>query len=939
MRGFEALKFVFSAALLAVLCPRAGAQQDALADLRRAAEEFKVQSRNLGLRQDAPRRGGRDRSAPVAYHGRLFHNFRNDFLDATPHDVRQRGGDKNILRRNQFGFNVSGPLVIPRLYNGARRTFFSVSYEGVREKIGRSYLRSIPIVAERTGDFGQTVDAAGDPLRVFDPATTRPNPQFNPAGDVSESNLQYLREQFPANRIPAARLDPVAARMAQYYPTPNSDAGPFFRNNLFVFTPELNTANGMILKVDHNFRQKQRLAVTGSFTNGVEAAARFYDNPANPGSPDRDYSNRRIATEHIYTLSPQTINTFSAEASSNISDTTAEKGDFPAQLGLSGVPGDTFPYVIIDRYLGLGRPNPIARHARHTFVAANGLALRKGKHNLRLTGQFVRNQVNTSLPQYPAGYFRFTSGLTSLPGIVNTGLGFASMLLGMPQYVEVSYVGSPSYFRSSRGFAAIGDNWEIRPGLNVSFGLNVEINAPRTERYNRMSNVDFKAANPASTRPGALVFAGIGAAGRAFQTTQIRPQPSLSLAWNPGGNRKAVLRYSISLNYQNFPLPNGQWGTQGFNGYATYFSQNSQLDPALVLSAGVPTPAYRLPDLRPDAANQTSADLNDTSNTLPRSFYSGLSYERELPFSIVLTGSASISSGRNAYVGNSAVNPNAVHPDHLHYRDLLNDESFIRELRPFPQYLRFDTNGLWADGRYRRTAAAVRIEKRTSQGLSLSANAEFSRQFDDYSGPYGKQDFFNRRNEWSLTPWNTPIRLSLSYMYELPVGIGKTWFAYQDWRRWIISGWSVSGMSSISSGEPLAIHPMFNNTGGVIQALRINTVEGVDPRVPNQSPELWFNPEAFSHPPDFTLGSGPRTHPTLRNPSTQSNDLSLAKRFSIDQERAFEFTASAFNFINLGIWNDPDTNIGTADSPNVNAGKIIGSRGGRVIQLGLRFSF
>ena len=166
MRGFGALKLVFSAVLMAVLCPGAGAQQDAQADLRRAAEEFKVQSRNQGLRQDAPRRGGRARSAPVAYHGRLSHNFRNDFLDATPHDVRQRGGDKNILRRNQFGFNVSGPLVIPKLYNGARRTFFSVSYEGVREKIGRSYLRSIPIVPERTGDFSQTVDAAGDPLRV-----------------------------------------------------------------------------------------------------------------------------------------------------------------------------------------------------------------------------------------------------------------------------------------------------------------------------------------------------------------------------------------------------------------------------------------------------------------------------------------------------------------------------------------------------------------------------------------------------------------------------------------------------------------------------------------------------------------------------------------------------------------------------------------------------
>jgi hypothetical protein len=87
------------------------------------------------------------------------------------------------------------------------------------------------------------------------------------------------------------------------------------------------------------------------------------------------------------------------------------------------------------------------------------------------------------------------------------------------------------------------------------------------------------------------------------------------------------------------------------------------------------------------------------------------------------------------------------------------------------------------------------------------------------------------------------------------------------------------------------------------------------------------------------MGNGPRTHPTLRNPTTQNHDLSVSKRFAIDQERALEFNASGFNFINLGVWNDPDVFIGTAKAPNANAGRIIGSRGGRVIQMGLRFSF
>ena len=91
---------------------------------------------------------------------------------------------------------------------------------------------------------------------------------------------------------------------------------------------------------------------------------------------------------------------------------------------------------------------------------------------------------------------------------------------------------------------------------------------------------------------------------------------------------------------------------------------------------------------------------------------------------------------------------------------------------------------------------------------------------------------------------------------------------------------------------------------------------------------------------DFTIGNGPRTHPSLRNPGNQNHDLSLAKRFALaGRPRRSSSAPSGFNFLNHANWNDPDTMIGPASAPNVNAGKIIGSRGGRVMQLGLRFSF
>ena len=95
----------------------------------------------------------------------------------------------------------------------------------------------------------------------------------------------------------------------------------------------------------------------------------------------------------------------------------------------------------------------------------------------------------------------------------------------------------------------------------------------------------------------------------------------------------------------------------------------------------------------------------------------------------------------------------------------------------------------------------------------------------------------------------------------------------------------------------------------------------------------------FRSPPDFSLGDVSRAHPTLRNPSLQNHDLSLAKRIPLSGEKTLELVVEGFNFLNHANWTEPDPVIGPAESPNLNAGRILGSYGGRVVQLGLRFSF
>ena len=154
-----------------------------------------------------------------------------------------------------------------------------------------------------------------------------------------------------------------------------------------------------------------------------------------------------------------------------------------------------------------------------------------------------------------------------------------------------------------------------------------------------------------------------------------------------------------------------------------------------------------------------------------------------------------------------------------------------------------------------------------------------------------------------------------------------------------LGGWSLSGLTTISGGTPLILRPLFNRTGGVVGNLRVNLVPGVNPNVENQTAERWFNPEAFSQPDDFTLGNGPRTHPQLRNPGEQFHHLSLTKRIELTSDTSLEFVTEAFNFPNQSNLNDPDTRIGSEENPNLNSGRIIGSTGGRVMQVGLRILF
>ena len=143
------------------------------------------------------------------YHGTAYEFVRNNIFDA-----RNAFAAKELpFRYNQYGLAFGGPVEIPKVYKGKNRTFFFGNWEQYHYINYSQIITSVPIAAQRNGDFSTLFDATGKLIPIYDTATTQLNP--NGAG--------YIRDQFPGNIIPANRLDPVSQKINQFYPLPNQE--------------------------------------------------------------------------------------------------------------------------------------------------------------------------------------------------------------------------------------------------------------------------------------------------------------------------------------------------------------------------------------------------------------------------------------------------------------------------------------------------------------------------------------------------------------------------------------------------------------------------------------------------------------------------------------------------------------------------------------------
>jgi len=453
------------------------------------------------------------KSGGKQYHGNIYEFNRNDYFGANTFQANRSGLAKSPTRYNLYGGTLGGPVWLPKLYKGKEKTFFFVSWEGIRNKDPRAGVRSLPDSLERQGDFtgSFTTQTVGGnrvviPITIFDPLSVDSQRTITNANGASATNPQFgHRQPFPGNRIPANRISPIAQNILKFVPMPNTVPQPT-SNTANNFTPSSTRQNKMasfLTRVDHNWDQKHKSFVSIRWNHMDEFTGNDFANETTGNFLTR--INRGAGVDHVWVQGPARVlnlrfnlTRFEEPGYDNGS------GFNPADLGFSSKYVSLMEKLSFPRITGLfGDIGGSAGNYTHTTYYnwnANVTEIR-GNLTLKYGGEYRVLQEATAGYGNQSGQFDFNSNWTRRrfdAGETGYGSTMASFMLGMPG--GGSFPRNTSAFDSQRymGVFAQGD-WRASTKLTVNVGLRWDYQRPFIERFNRrVSDFDPTAVNPIS---------------------------------------------------------------------------------------------------------------------------------------------------------------------------------------------------------------------------------------------------------------------------------------------------------------------------------------------------------------------------------------------------------------------------------------------------------
>jgi Carboxypeptidase regulatory-like domain/TonB dependent receptor-like, beta-barrel len=932
------------------------------------------------------------KSGTNRFHGSLFEFYRNSALDANNYFNNRNGVKRPDFSRNQYGGSAGGPLYIPGIYKQTNKTFIFGVYERLRQSTPASLTATVPTQTFIGGDFSALLttkvlgqDALGRNIyqgAIYDPYTTRAitKGQVDPTTGLVATSSGYIRDAIPGNTLnhSVKGIDPVAAKISagKYWPAPTNSG---LANNFFASVPATAQSDEYSIRVDHNFSDASRMYARYSHKSEQKTNSPNFFGDSNPGGPGVYNPNNRwsagVGYSHIFSQSL----ILSANAGLNRwieQSVTQGDGFAPSTLGLPSSLdpiANQFPGIRIDNYSGLG-PGAINNQdsyavPRNYFTYSVDLTKTLSRHTLSFGYMGVVNQI---LGGHIFGTkFNFPVGSTAGPDPANvtqgTGQGFASFLLGVPDNANTNYGGATgvnAQLATEKNYLGgyVQDDWKATPRLTVNAGIRYEVQTPLTERHNKQQYFDFTAINPFGagtgiSTPGELVFNGGPNRRGLYNTSYSNFGPRLGISYRV--TDKLVVRSGYGIFF--IPSYTGNGPADGFT-QSTPIRGTQNFIPFDTLSNPVPNgillPQGSALGALQDVGQNVPAVRSARASTYLQQWMFGIQYSirNNDMVDITYVGNRGIKLSAGGYernmlnpqffsLGSAALNqlvPNPFAGKLTSSGCQLQNTTVPRWqlLRPFPHYCSVQDQAAPVGDSY-YDALQMTYTHRFHAGFSVLASYTFSKFIDDVEGNNGWansgatsiRNYYNLAAEKSVDGADIPHSLVISYIYELPIGKGKSVGSNLSKPvDAIVGGWQVSGISTFKQGFPLGIAPA-NNTLGQYGGNRRPDVVG-NMHVANPTIDKWFNTAAFQDPTDpFAFGNAPRYIATLRAPGYQNWDLSIQKYWGFGDVARLQFRAEMYNAFNRANFYAPNQSSGSGTA----FGTIGGAFPARDTQFGFKF--
>jgi Carboxypeptidase regulatory-like domain/TonB-dependent Receptor Plug Domain len=414
-----------------------------------AMQEFKVIANNYSA-EFGHSTGGvvtmSTRSGTNQYHGSIFESLRNDVLDARNFFA----SEKPPIRLNQFGGAFGGPIK-------KDRTHFFLSWEQTRQKTSDTVTSTVPTLANRTGDFSDLRNSAGQPILIYDPATTSGRD----------------RTVFEGNRIPLNRIDPVALKILQYFPLPNRQGTATNASNYVGSSINRLDRNIVVGRLDHQFRPNDLVTARYYINDSGTQASGTYGIPvSDPLADNTDVRVQSVLGAYTHMFSTRVVNEFrySYLRRKFIDTRPGFKENLAAAVGLMGVSDAAFPAFTIPGYATLGNPTAVFRFQTPIVDQQwlDSVSWSKGRHALKFGAEYRAGANDEIRDRSSAGNFTISPLMTSLPGVANTGNALASFLLGEVNSASVQ-VSDKIRTRAAYWAFYFQDDWRVNSDLTLNY--------------------------------------------------------------------------------------------------------------------------------------------------------------------------------------------------------------------------------------------------------------------------------------------------------------------------------------------------------------------------------------------------------------------------------------------------------------------------------------